>query len=165
MRFVAHNLFRLLAVAPVAGIVCTNCLSAPQAEVSRPHTGFPSNVRAAQVLQDSNPPCVEPAPDIRLEDYDGPMKKTVGFFARALERKAVHLPHYRPGVFLCSLAARDKFVLFVQDSLNPVAFLDSGFNAGLGQASNRDRAFGQGLEGYAKRFAANVADQASSKFF
>ena len=63
------------------------------------------------------------------------MKKTVGFFARALERKAVHPPHYLPGVFLCSLSVKDKFVLFVQDSLNPIAFLDSGFNAGLDQAS------------------------------
>jgi len=165
LRFVAHNWFRLLTVVPVAGIVCANCLSAPQAEVSRPQTGFRSNVRAAHVSQHSNPPCVEPTPVVRLEDYDGPMKKTVGFFARALERKAVHPPHYRPGVFLCSLGARDKFVLFVQDSLNPVAFLDSGFNAGLDQASNRDRAFGQGMEGYAKRFAANTGDQASSKFF
>jgi hypothetical protein len=75
------------------------------------------------------------------------MKKTVGFFARALERKAVYPPHYQPGVFLCSLGAKDKFVLFVQDSLNPVAFLNAGFNAGLDQASNRDRAFGQGMEG------------------
>lgn len=164
MRFVAHNLFRLLSLVAVAGIVCTNCLSAPQAEVSRAQTGFQSNVRAAQVLQDSNTPCIEPAPDVRLEDYDGPMKKTVGFFARALERKAVHPPHYRPGVFLCTLGARDKFVLFVQDSLDPVAFLNSAFNAGLDQASNRDRAFGQGMEGYAKRFGANAADQASSKF-
>ena len=63
------------------------------------------------------------------------------------------------------LGTRDKFVLFVRDSLNPVAFLDSGFNAGLDQASNRDRAFGQGVQGYAERFAANTADQASSKFF
>jgi hypothetical protein len=164
LRFVAHNLFRFLAVAPLAGIVCTNCLGAPQAEASRTQSGFQSNVQGTQVLQDANTPCVKPAPVVRLEDYSGPLKKTVGFFARALERKAVHPPHYLAGVYLCSLSPRDKFALFVQDSLDRVAFLDSGFNAGLDQASNRDRAFGQGAEGYAKRFAANTADQASSKF-
>ncbi len=47
---------------------------------------------------------------------------------------------------------------------DPVAFLDSGFNAGIDQSSKRDRAYGQGMEGYAKRFAANMADQTSLKF-
>ena len=93
------------------------------------------------------------------------MKKTVGFFARALERKAVNPPHYKPSVFLCSLETKDKFVLFLQDSLNPVAFLSTGFNAGLDQASDRDHAFGQGMSGYAKRYGASFADQASAKFF
>jgi len=46
-----------------------------------------------------------------------------------------------------------------------VAFLSTGFNAGLDQASDRDRAFGQGTTGYAKRYGASFADQASSKFF
>jgi hypothetical protein len=53
----------------------------------------------------------------------------------------------------------------LQDSLNPVAFLSTGFNAGLDQASDRDHAFGQGAKGYAKRYGASFADQASSKFF
>jgi hypothetical protein len=165
LRRVVHNLFRFLAIAPLAGFVCANCSSAPQAEVSSTQREFQSNVQGAQVLQDANAPCVKPAPVVRLEDYDGPLKKTVGFFARALERKAVHPPHYLAGVYLCSLSPGDKFVLFVQDSLNRVVFLDSAFNAGLDQASNRDRAFGQGAEGYAKRFAATTADQASSNFF
>ena len=34
-------------------------------------------------------PCVQPAPMVQLEDYDGPLKKVVGTFARPLERKAV----------------------------------------------------------------------------
>jgi hypothetical protein len=132
--------------------------------VSRRQSGFESSVQDMQALRNSNTPCIEPPSVVRLEDYDGPLKKTVGFFARALERKAVHPPHYLAGVFLCSLGAKDKFVLFVEDSLNPVAFLNAGFNAGLDQASNRDRAFGQGTEGYSKRFATNMADQSSSKF-
>jgi hypothetical protein len=126
---------------------------------------FETNFRNSQATKRANTQCIEPAPLVGLKDYEGPMKKTVGFFARALERKAVIPPHYKPGVFLCSLETEDKFVLFLQDSLNPVAFLGTGFNAGLDQSSHRDHAFGQGTTGYAKRYGASFADQASSKFF
>ncbi len=52
-------------------------------------------------------PCVEPPPMVRLEDYDGPLKKVVGTFARPLERKSVHPPHYMPGAKLCTLKLKD----------------------------------------------------------
>lgn len=118
-----------------------------------------------EVKQNSSSPCVEPAPVVSLEDYEGPLKKTVGVFARKLERKAVHHPHYKPGARLCSLDVKDKFVLFVEDSVDPVTFLVTAFNAGLDQASDQDPTFGQGPSGYGKRFGANFADQASFKFF
>jgi len=102
---------------------------------------------------------------VRLEDYDGPLKKVVGTFARPLERKAVHPPHYKPGLRLCTLKLKDKFALFVQDSIDPVTFLATGFNAGLDQAQDSDRSYGQGAQGYAKRFGAEFAGQASSRFF
>jgi hypothetical protein len=153
----------LPVIVVFTGIACATCGFAQQTPPAFEQSEGKAQFQNPQVSKNTGAPCVEPPPIIRLEDYEGPMKKAVGFFARALERKAV--PHYKPGVFLCSLAAKDKFVLFVQDSLNPVAFLSSGFNAGLDQASNRDPAFGQGMAGYAKRFAANTAGQASAKFF
>jgi hypothetical protein len=110
-------------------------------------------------------PCIQPAPMVRLEDYDGPLKKLVGTFARPLERKAVHPPQYKPGVKMCTLKFKDKFALFVQDSFDPVTFLATGFNAGLDQAENTDRSYGQGAEGYGRRFGAEFAGQASSRFF
>jgi hypothetical protein len=109
--------------------------------------------------------CVQPPPMVRLEDYDGPLKKIIGTFARPLERKAVHPPHYRPDAKLCTLDLRDKFVLFVQDSFDPVTFLATGFNSGLDQAENADPSYGQGTIGYGKRFGANFAGQASARFF
>lgn len=108
--------------------------------------------------------CLEPPRLPGLSDYDGPMKKTVGLFARALERKSVHEAHYKPGVPLCALRTRDKFLLFVEDSIDPLTFLSAGFDAGTDQASNRDSTFGQGATGYAKRFGADLADRVSSKF-
>ena len=110
-------------------------------------------------------PCVEPPPIIRLRDYNGPLDKVVGFFAEKSERKAVHQPDYKPGVRLCSLGVKDKFVLFLRDSYDPVTFVDSGFNAGISQGFNWDPTFGQGARGYAKRYGAAYADQVSVLFF
>jgi hypothetical protein len=117
-----------------------------------------------EVSRNATAACLDPAPTVSLSDYNGPLKKAVGVFARALERKSVQAPHYKPGVKLCSLELKDKFVLFVQDSLDPVTFLSSGFWAGMDQTSGRDPTFGPGASGYGRRFAANFAGQASSKF-
>jgi hypothetical protein len=111
--------------------------------------------------------CLEPLPLPGLDDYNGPLKKTVGLFANALERTSVHAspPHYKAGLCLCTLDAKDKFVLFVQASIDPVTFLGAGFDALQDQAANRDPQFGQGVQGYGKRFGADLADRASSRFF
>jgi hypothetical protein len=102
---------------------------------------------------------------VRLQDYDGPLKKTVGLFTEQLERKTVHPLHFKPGSMLCSLGTKDKFILFVRDSVDPIVFLGAGFNAGISQAENQDRTFGQGMAGYAKRYAASYGDQANFRFF
>jgi len=99
-----------------------------------------------------------------LSDYDGPLKKTVGLFARALERKSVHPPRFKPGVKFCSLELGDKFLLFVKDSTDPVNFIGTGFNAGMDHASNRDPTFGQGAVGYGRRYGADLAGSISDKF-
>jgi hypothetical protein len=102
---------------------------------------------------------------VSWQDYEGPFAKVVGVFGRKLERKSVHPPHYKPGDVLCTLDLKDKFILFVQDTIDPVTFISAGFNAGISQAENDDPSFGQGAAGYGKRFGANLAGQASSDFF
>jgi hypothetical protein len=146
----------LLAGLAWGGVARAQESPAPPPELPSGSVSFQKNKAA---------PCVEPPPMVRLEDYNGPLKKTVGTFARKLERRLVHQPHYKPGAVLCSLEPKDKFVLFVEDTLDPVTFLGSGFNAGLDQAENQDPTFGQGAAGYGKRFGADFADQASSRFF
>jgi hypothetical protein len=148
-----------LAVMTLCGVVCGQEPPGSQRPPD-PLVPLPEETR-----KNATAPCVEPPPLVRLEDYDGPLKKTVGIFARKLERKSAHPSHYKPGAVLCSLELKDKFILFVMDSIDPVSFLDSGFNAGLAQAQNDDPTFGQGAAGYGKRFAASFTDQASSKFF
>jgi len=149
----------LAALAELAGgAACAQGPPAPPQQA--PAAPFPE-----EATKNASASCVQPPPMVRLEDYDGPLKKTVGTFARPLERKAVHPPHYKPGTILCTLKLKDKFELFVQDSLDPVTFLATGFSAGLDQAEDSDPSYGQGAEGYGRRFGAEFAGQASSRFF
>jgi len=110
-------------------------------------------------------PCLEPPPLVSWEEYQGPLQKVVGTIAGTLERKSVHQPHYKPGVLLCSLEPKDKFILFVHEAFDPLSFLTAGFNAGLDQVQNNDPTFGQGSQAYAKRFGADFAAQTSARFF
>ena len=113
-------------------------------------------------------PCMQPPPPVSWHDYKGPFAKTVAVFGQRLERKSVRppgQPHYKPGVLLGTLEPKDKFFLFVRDSIDPVTFLSAGFNAGIDQAQNDQPSWGQGMEGYSKRFAANMAGQATGEFF
>ncbi len=109
--------------------------------------------------------CLEPAPVFSWEDYHGPFQKVVGAFARKLELKSVHSPRYKPGTVLCSLEVKDKFTLFVRDTVDPISFLSAAFDAGLDHASNRDPTFGQGAAGYGRRFGADFAGQTTWRFF
>jgi len=56
------------------------------------------------------------------------------------------------------LSSRQKFSLAWRSSIDPVTFLASGAFAGIEQAANTFPGYGQGGQGYAKRFGANYAD-------
>jgi len=72
------------------------------------------------------------------------------------------LPNYRTAdgsVPFEPITAKHKFYIAVKDSFDyPVYPLSAAF-AGLYQLDNQNPSFGQGVKGYAKRFAASYADQ------
>jgi hypothetical protein len=63
------------------------------------------------------------------------------------------------------LGARGKWRLFVKDESDPFTFGWVAFEAGVAQATNEFSGYGQGAEGYAKRFGAGLADEWSGGFF
>lgn len=73
------------------------------------------------------------------------------------------LPNYRtvenPRLKMAPLTAKAKFHLAVEDSFDPYAFPVAGFFAGLDQAKNDPKSWGQGSSGFAKRYLASFADQ------
>ena len=56
------------------------------------------------------------------------------------------------------LTSKQKFHLAWRSSIDPIDFLATGFFAGIEQAENSYSGFGQGAQGYAKRYGANYAD-------
>ena len=111
--------------------------SAPAQEVASPETAIASDAFRSAPSPDSAQeettknvaaPCLQPAPLLSWEDYQGPFQKVVGAFAGKLELKSVHAPHYKPGTVLCSLEVKDKFTLFVRDTLDPISFFEAAFN-------------------------------------
>ena len=102
---------------------------------------------------------------VRLQDYNGPFNKVIGTLTRKLDRQSVHDPRYKPGNVLCSLEIKDKFLLFLRDSIDPETILSDGFGAGISQAMNSDAPFGQGGAGYGKRFGVSYIDDTQFRFF
>src|ERR1039458_8232959 len=59
------------------------------------------------------------------------------------------------------LTARQKFHLGFKTLVDPVTLLGTGIDAGIQQAQNKYPEFGQGVEGYAKRFGARYTSHLS----
>ncbi len=62
------------------------------------------------------------------------------------------------------LNAKQKFKLAWKSTIDPITILIVGAAAGVEQAQNHFRGYGQGAEGYGKRFGAGYADTVTSTF-
>lgn len=62
------------------------------------------------------------------------------------------------------LTWKQKFALATRGTFDPIAMVGVGFAAGVEQANNTFPGYGQGAEGYGKRFAAKFADGRSSDY-
>jgi hypothetical protein len=64
-----------------------------------------------------------------------------------------------------SLSRGQKFHLMYRSSVDPFVFVADAFVAGLSQARNTNPGFGQGAEGYFKRFGASYLDTADGNLW
>jgi hypothetical protein len=62
------------------------------------------------------------------------------------------------------LNTRQKFELAWKSTVDPVTFLITGAVAGIQQANNQFSGYGQGAQGYAKRYGASYTDVVTSTF-
>ena len=63
------------------------------------------------------------------------------------------------------LSTIQKFGQVVKNFGNPFTFLGTGAEAGIDQAFDVHQGYGQGAEGYGKRYGADIADTATAQFF
>jgi hypothetical protein len=101
-------------------------------------------------------------PDAPSAQYPTNQKQAV-LFVVLLSRKSYCFPDLATSV--TPLSSTQKFKLFVENSVSGHAVLGSAASAGFGQALNSPEEFGQGAEGYGKRFGASMARSATNNFF
>jgi hypothetical protein len=63
------------------------------------------------------------------------------------------------------LTPKEKFQLFIKSATDPWPFGLEAFSAGIDQAENSFPEYGQGMQGYAKRFGADYTDYFTGNFF
>jgi hypothetical protein len=63
------------------------------------------------------------------------------------------------------LTVRQKWKLFLRESVDPFTFASAGFGAAISQAHNGDPKYGRGMAAYGQRFGAALADETSQDFF
>lgn len=77
------------------------------------------------------------------------------------------LPNYRTAdgtVPFSPITTKQKFHIAIKDTFDYPSYLLAGGFAGISQLDNSNPSFGQGLKGYAKRYASSVADQDLGNF-
>jgi hypothetical protein len=63
------------------------------------------------------------------------------------------------------LTRKQKFKLAIKVTIDPVTFLTTGVTASIEQAQNDFSGYGEGFEGYAKRYGATYGTRVASTFF
>jgi hypothetical protein len=80
-----------------------------------------------------------------------------------LDKKSIVFPDIAAGS--ARMSTGQKFKLFVDNSISLHALAESSLRAAINQAADSPHGFGQGGDGYAKRFGSSMARGASSNFF
>jgi hypothetical protein len=77
------------------------------------------------------------------------------------------LPNYRTAeenAPFIPITTKQKFKIAAKDTFDWPSYILGGAFAGISQLTNSNPSFGQGFDGYAKRYGANVADQDIGNF-
>jgi hypothetical protein len=90
-------------------------------------------------------------------------KRTPAALFVMLDKKSIVFPDIAADS--ARMSTGQKFKLFVDNSISLHALAESSLGAAISQAADSPHGYGQGGDGYAKRFGASMAAGASSNFF
>jgi hypothetical protein len=112
----------------------------------------------------STPPATPPdAPSATQSAKKNPLTNPATGFVQLLERKSFAFPDIATDQR--KFGPEQKFKLFVNNSVSPVTIITVAASAGWNQALDSPEGYGQGAEGYGKRFGSSMARVASANFF
>lgn len=129
--------------------------SVPQQSVPSPDSGSQSSSSAQASVQ---PPAAEKTQRERAEEQLKQQEKQRVMGVMAAFNTTRNLDAE-------PLSSGQKFRLFFRSATDPWPFVLTGFVAGIGQAQNSNPEWGQGMQGYAKRFGAGYSDYFIGNFF
>jgi len=131
--------------ALVFTLICGGATSAQQPAGAGTHgTSLPDSPQPKQQVE---------------ENSQGGTAKFVGY----LTKRSLFFPDI--AATSTPLSTGDKFKLFVNEGISPATVVTSVVSAGFGQARDVPHDYGQGAEGYGKRFGASMARGATASFF
>jgi hypothetical protein len=142
-----------LLVALVLSVFWLACFPASAEEQDA--TGSPSP--AAQ----SSPPNSSPSPQA-ANSAQQPDSNAPGTAKKKDDRMFYVMPNFltvENEEKVQPLTVKQKFATAARGSIDPYEFITVGILAGIRQAENTDPGFGQGMEGYGKRYGTAFADQ------
>lgn len=119
----------------------------------------------AQESTPSTPPATPPdAPSASKQTKEkDPLTTPATGFVQLLQRKSFAFPDIATDQR--KFGPAQKFKLFVNNSVSPATIIAAAAGAGWNQAFDSPEGYGQGAEGYGKRFGSSMARAASANFF
>lgn len=165
IKFV-FKLAACLALAASLSMVCgaqeTTPANSESSSPTQPKTSQEQSPTQIKDPSNENPPAVQPQQpsDKSKENQDnqnGTSKDRL-FFALPNFLTLENAGHVAP------LTAKQKFGVVARGSFDPVIFAWYGFLSTIAQAENSEPAYGQGWEGFGKRYATNFADGTIENF-
>lgn len=129
----------------------------------QPEPPNPTQKSAQTAAPNENPDALPDAPEpVQIPPAVTPEEPTGHIHPRVLGLKP-RLGVIDPGTPVVTLTAQEKFSLFLEKTY-PWQFLSSAIGAGIGQARDSLPGYGQGAEGYGKRYGANFSDSSIAAF-
>ena len=131
-------------------------------EASLASTAVLPSVTLEPVLIRPVPSCARFIEPFDVDDYRGPLNGIVARFSQSFDNAT---PHLAGSSSKCQMTSGDKLRLFVNNNIDPAAYMSAAWDAGWAQLDYDDRSFGQGAAGFGRRYSVAVADNIQSDFF
>jgi hypothetical protein len=163
LRLSHSTLLGLLTVSILSSVIVCAGQSVPQAQTLDP---VPSVQPPAGSPPKPDQPTDQPSAPDTSQDHKKPVpvdsKKTEDPKKAKDDRMFYVMPNYLTvdsQSQVKPISWKEKFAISAKGSFDPYEFTIVGIVAGIRQAENSSPAFGQGAEGYGKRYGAAFADQ------